>query len=315
MPGVVHEADEVSRICGVAAEDELAQVVSHLQPRTARHLATRLMRFEDAWVLNGDLYVGPSWMRLRDAPPSWRGLPEPAELDDALLVSSEYGLRYFGHWMHDDLPREMLALDQGSPALSVLVRPTAQQAAYAARLGLSSRAFDHVRVRRLSVVDDRGQNRHRRERYRRLQQRALAGDRPVPCTGIYVRRGTGGSARSLDNEAEVATLADRLGLRTLDPQTTPVRDFITLGAGAALVMGLEGSHLINALMWMQPGAHLLMLHPPQRFNLTCKDLADALRVQVGSHIGIRTGESSFRVEIDRVEALALRLLAGARVPA
>lgn len=71
---------------------------------------------------------------------------------------------------------------------------------------------------------------------------------------------------------------------------------------AKLVVGVEGSHLIHAMVTIAEGGTLLVLQPPNRFNNPLKDYTDCL----GMNYAFLTGhavEDGFEVDLDQLARL------------
>ena len=94
-----------------------------------------------------------------------------------------------------------------------------------------------------------------------LREQVLRG-RPSkrwPYRTIYVARGSV-VPRRLVNEAEVIRLCGTLGIEVVSPEGMSLRDQAALFRDAALVVGVKGAALTNAL-FCAPGTHVVALSP------------------------------------------------------
>jgi capsular polysaccharide biosynthesis protein len=306
-PGVTHFSDELTRISGVHADDSFESALEKLHPGQRRHVATVAHHFEDVRVLDGDLYGAKGWAPLRNS--SKRLLyrsDQEVDIESALMVSTLYGVRYFGHWVRDDLPRHLVAEDLALEPLAVHAQLTRFQAALLEHLKFDQRAVTSARIKKLVLVEDVGQNVYKAQRYARLKQLATQDIEVAQHPGIFILRGTGGEQRSLLNEDELAESMRALGLQVVDPQSMTPQRMVALSAGAETVVSVEGSQVMNAVLWMPAGARLVLLQPPARFNLTQTDAAECVGVRVSTHVCRPAPGASFVADVDRVRTLVTR---------
>jgi capsular polysaccharide biosynthesis protein len=172
-------------------------------------------------------------------------------------------------------------------------------------LGFAPRRLHRARFKELVVLDDRGQNAFKRERYEWMRATLLAGvglsSHPPAHPGVFVVRGSEGASRTLQGESELAAaLAQRRGLRTVDPMRTSALDIVRACAGARVVVGVEGSALVHALTVASPGAALICLQPPWRFNNHLKDITDCRDMTYGFVVGLPS-ENGFTIPLDEIE--------------
>jgi capsular polysaccharide biosynthesis protein len=80
---------------------------------------------------------------------------------------------------------------------------------------------------------------------------------PQPRRALYLTR-QGENRRPLIEEAALAAQAEAMGFDVLAPETLSLTDQVRLFAEARAVVGASGAALTN-LMWMQPGARVVVL--------------------------------------------------------
>ncbi|MBK6917230.1 MAG: glycosyltransferase family 61 protein [Deltaproteobacteria bacterium] len=264
-----------------------------------RHGPTRAMLLEQVWLVDGVLYHGRACEHLQPRAHRLPRLRVDRELGHGALACSQHGNQYFGSWLMDDVPRYFLAEGHGEAIVTAAAR-SEHQRDYAARLELRATPIAAARIRQLVVFDDRGQNHDKAARAALVRER-LAGADAARHPGVFLLRGEAGMRRVLRGERALAEqLARTRGLTILDPMRTDVATIIARCAGAALVVGVEGSGLIHGAQLLRPGASLLVLQPPDRFCAVFKHLADRDGLHFAFVVGRAEGED-FAVDADEVE--------------
>ena len=80
-------------------------------------------------------------------------------------------------------------------------------------------------------------------------------------------------------------LRDRRGFRIIDPAKSDVATIVAACAGARVVVGIEGSHLIHGVNLLPLGGSLLVLQPPNRLLCFFKYLTDRDHQNFGFVVG------------------------------
>lgn len=207
---------------------------------------------------------------------------------------------YFGHWLMDGLSTSLIdteddgALMLPDPGSGVVAASrsrrwwnvvTGRACTGTGRTGGLTHA-DHyrrmldldpvpetlVRADRLITYRDWGQGSHKRARYQRMRQRIRDHfTASTPSTGVYIRRGTTGLVRMIENEDAICeTLAAR-GWTILDIAEVSVEDLFYHIHGTRIVAGIDGSHLNHAILMLPDDGGLMVLAPPDRFTSTHMD--------------------------------------------
>jgi hypothetical protein len=267
------------------------------------HYATRVHELRNAVIANGHLFT-PSFyfpMGSRRAP-LWARPPTPRRhYADALLCTSTYSATVFGHWIHDSLPLVQLAREMGVTPVSSGHELTRNQQEWLELLDLR---HDHVldaTFDRLLFVEDVGHTESKLARYHALRARGAARRDPLRGAkrGVYIHRGATGNPRVLVNEDELADIARSRGLDVIRMDAGPSSQHILdVCFDTPLVIGNEGSHLVNAFPWMSPRATMLALFPPFHFVLILKGMCDALGATFSFIVGDAAGTLAYRVNPD-----------------
>jgi Glycosyltransferase 61 len=265
-----------------------------------QHDATRAFRLRDALLIDGVLYQGPSSLHLHARTRRIPKLRVDGELDRAALYCTFGGNRYFGQWLMDDCATYPLAAAEGRP-LTTAQPVNAHTLAYESWLEMQPVRAGAVHLGEVVIFEDIGQNPNKGARFRAMGDKLRAHVRPRPHPGVFIVRGATGTRRVLQNEMEIAErLRDRRGFTIVDPVKADVPAIVQACAGAAMVVGVEGSGLMHGLLMLEAGGGLLVLQPPQRFSAIYKDLTDRDRQQFGFVVGQARG-GDFWVDPQEVE--------------
>lgn len=235
-----------------------------LPPASAYELA-------DAVLLDANIYAGAYKHDL------WRQNPRldwllggpVAELDEAALATSFSGSKWFGHWLVDELPMQVLAGRLAPPVGHV--RPGyAHEEGYRAAFGIPAPpSFRAFRARSLIVVHERAHNADKVARH--LAMREAIAPLPDGHDRVFLRRGTAwGQRRRLVNEDEIARRLEPEGFVSVDPTALSVEEILRTCKGASMLVGLEGSHTWPGYFFMEEGGQHVTIHPPDRVSVqTC----------------------------------------------
>src|SRR5579871_280876 len=245
-------------------EELTTQRQAELRPLFVREL-------RDAYLVDGSIYLG-SKLRVELRSASARGnslrrrsiLPVRPHLEcsEATLVSVVAGSTWFGHWLVDELPLQMLASDFGLP-ISHLRPDHRDEPSYRQVLNLKPpERVGTARVSRLRIVDEFAQNASKIRRYWKIRdhfrQRKGEGHR------VFISRGHWGTPRAMQNEAELQERFRTEGFSIFEMATSSFSDILNVLNGASVVVSVEGSHLTHALFMMADYGSMIILNPPER---------------------------------------------------
>lgn len=253
----------------------IEEVVRHLrgdfevvQPETTGY------RIAHVDLVRGSLYARSARRTLRGSGTRWPAYVRPLHVENGALYESWVGNRWFGNWLAEDCLTYWLAESTGAPVATG--GPAGGHVAdYEASLGLSARLVQHVHFEELFLFDDHANNMNKRLRADALRERLVSGVPFATHDGVFLLRGKGGITRKLSNEDRIAeVLARERGFQIVDPSASTLTEIVQACAGARIVAGVEGSHLVHGLTAMAPGAALLTIQPPDRVVSYLKILTD-----------------------------------------
>jgi capsular polysaccharide biosynthesis protein len=283
----VFEPAALARIEGVAEDSTLALQIARVEGGRIENAPTTAYLLKDAWMCNGHVVLPTCNQRIASGSLPWLADTGAPSLDRAVLGSTRYGVRFFGHWVLDDLPLQLAARALG-PVIDVVSERSLHQVEYERRLGLSGNTCLEARIRELVVLDDLGQNDFKAARLEELRRRLVASVEPMEpaaYAGVMVLRKDTGKSRRLVNEMALAKGLSAQGFAIVSPMESTVEDTVKTIAGARVVIGVEGSHLAHALLCMAPGSTLITIQPPTRFDAVLKDWCDCKGVRYGFVVG------------------------------
>jgi len=225
------------------------------------------------------------------------------EVATAALSSTQLGSQFFGHWLLDDLPRYGQLSAVGAAPFLVGATPSSHQQEYMAAFGFDGPILNDAFFSKLSVVADGSMQSYKSEQLAKMRDRirgAVTGSSASP--GVMLLRGGSGRRRILVNESELGRALSARGFTVVDPMATTVSQMAAACAGAEVVIGVEGSHMVHGVLALAPGASFITIQPPFKFDNTCKPYCDALGIKYAFTVG-RAAEGGFSVELERVLAI------------
>ncbi|MEZ0496462.1 glycosyltransferase 61 family protein [Sphingomonas sp. IW22] len=292
--GLPGQIDRIAGTCfGSYAEvtRDLRGGFASVQPPTMGY------RLRDVLLYDGVLHGQGAWRHFRarrhiPALGRWREYG-----DVRVMYESWAGNRWFGNWLADDCVTYPLCAGVGRPVTSRI--PSGHVEAYERALGMSPDRVDAAWFDELVLFDDRGHGDSRRLRADDLRRR-LTGGAATPHPGVFLLRGKTGDRRIMHNEGEVADRLAARGFRVIDPSFASIETIIGACAGARIVAGVEGSHLVHGLMTMPPDAGLFVIQPPDRAVSVLKLVTDCQGQDFGFVVGKGSNEG-FRADVDEIE--------------
>ena len=298
---VFYEAD-IGKLLGVSEGSTIEEELKRARGGTRVHGATVAHELTDAVLSNGHLFTRRTTLSIsgKDVPLfAWGELPTYTH---GVIASTMLGIKYFGHWMHDDLPLTLAASSIG-PAVSVLTDPTPNQTEYLNILDLATYVIPNGYFKSLVLIEDAAQNDFKLERYLKLREAAAERASPGKHPGVMLLRGTQGQPRVLLNESEVIERMRARGWLVLDPALVSASDVVDACTEVPMVLGVEGSQLCNGLMWMSRGGGLVVIQSPHRFATILKNQCDSLGITYAFIVGDPNTDGAFCVDVNRLESM------------
>jgi capsular polysaccharide biosynthesis protein len=298
--------DHLGRVRGGFGDRPAFQVLNDINQK--RHLAapTRALVLKDVVLFDRAFYSGHHKEDLFQAGGLRRTLfSEPAaDLLAAVWASSYAGARWYGHFLHDDLPLEVLATALGSVVGHVRPRYRQEPGWRHALETPAPASYGMLRVQELMLLDDVGQNPAKRARYVALRERVRG--KLGRADRVVLRRATaGGEERRIEDEERLWERLSREGFDLIDTSNVSVEELLRRCGGASLVVSVEGSHASPAFYLARPGAALVVLYPPYRVTTQLTQLATFFGLRAAMFVGEPAQESRSVFKVDAEELLRL----------
>jgi hypothetical protein len=304
-PPAIYDAEDLGRATGSPSATTLSQEMNRLTVDTGHHCATTVYLLKNVDVVDGYLY-GARW-KTRVLPvkaPLMAAKPQ-MRLSQGTIACTWNGNLYFGHWLTDDLPLFLAGERIGNPFI-LERKPYKHEPEYRQLLDIPHHALSRARIDELAVIEDFGQNTYKRKRYEELRKRIAA---LVPSAGakrIFISRGVAAEDRVLVNESELEAYLQAQGFEVLRPEELTPTQIASRTMGAEMVIGVEGSQLLHALLTLAPGGVICSIQPPFRFVNVIRDYTNCLDMRYATILG-HVAEGGFRVQMDGLKRLLDRI--------
>jgi capsular polysaccharide biosynthesis protein len=296
---------QLDRVTGTAYTDDPARDMRG--GFDIHHAPTRALLLKNVYLIDGAIYKGRHRFELfsrERISQTKRFLPTASislELERAAVYGSFDGNEFFGLWLTDDCTTYPLAAAAGIPVTSN--QPASPHTLeYERLLGMTPVRSNAALLREAVFFDDEwGNSASKQLRLAALRAKLLARFPTSPHPGVVILRRNSGKSRILRNELEIAEhLRDTRGFAVVDVTRNSAAEILAACAGAKVLVGIEGSHLMHGLMVLRPGASVLTIHPPYRFCAVIKQTTD----MTGLHYGFVVGQSvpeGFTADIQEIE--------------
>jgi len=297
---VVMLPDEMDRLISHHQDSDPATNLRLLEGRSYPQGPTRAHLLEDA-VVSGGMVLCDDWVsHIRSDLPGKILFRGPMITEEAAFCTAYSGERYFGHWITDNLPCEMLANQEGWLPVGLSANTWPHSVMYRELTGLFAQQISAARFKRLWFLEDHEFNRHKRARFSTLRQRIRSTLKPAGSKRVFLRRGSQAVGRAMANEDEVADILEKNGFEILLPERMDVVPLLNILAGATTVVVAEGSVQSHAFVSVPTGTGFAMIMPPRQFNLFGRQYIDAIDGKLAITIGEDVSEEKFVVQPERL---------------
>jgi hypothetical protein len=301
-PPAIYLEDDIHKVTDVQEDSTYEGEMGRLPGGNREHAATIAYQFQNAYILYGYAYRGAMKYPLVAAKETWCLNRTRARLGNAMVASTLFGSRYFGHWMSEDLTLALAAQHlEAEPVIAPQIL-FPHQADYYRLLDIQPISTPQLRCDQLVIFDDFGQNRYKRERYEHIRNRIKQLEPIHSNHSVMFLRKSSGIKRLLVNEMEVADFLKTQGFIILDHEQMTVTEIARQVLGAKIVLGVEGSQLLHGLYSMSDTGTIVALQPPYRFSTIHKDFTDCLGMRYGFLVGDRVPEG-FSINLDNLTRL------------
>lgn len=267
-------------------DEDLGRKVFDLRPVVA-------YTFKDAVLLDGSVYTDLRRHELRSLNRNSRiGIShrgDVLEVIDGVVAATVAGATWWGHWIEDEVPLQLLAQRLGTP-VGISRENYRDELAYRKAIGIDEPLRPSIaRLPGLRIVSDFAQNPNKTRRYQYLRNVLQAG--AVGAEKIYLRRGNTGVRRCLVNEEEIVARLIPEGFVVVDIATESPQRVIEACRGAKMAVSVEGSHLAPLLYLLHKFGALVILNPPHQVHTTVADIGVFCGLSSGMFICESAGSS------------------------
>jgi len=294
-------SSHLSKVKQVQQETSFGHEYSRINGGEKESAASVAYVLENVVAADGNIYKSNMKYGLRAYPDKIIIDDEFKHYSSACLMSSYMGNKYFGHWMRDDLPKYLAAVDIDIP-ITCLKNQTSHQSSYQDILEITPEPYLNGAIKKLTILEDYSQNEYKKQRYQILRDIISRKYEKSDKKGVMIIRGGSGSLRNLENENQVAEFLTVNGFDIVDPNLCTV-DEIIRKCRVDIVVGVEGSHLGNCIYPINDGGGIVTLQSPSRFNNVYKDYTDCMDMNYGFIVGNESEDSGFTVDLGDLEVV------------
>ena len=302
----------LARITGAAIGLSTELLFKNLHREEFQWGSVEIHKIRDVALLNDVLYfphyrVKLGWLKGEGENPivSW------GEVDSASLAATSTGSRWFGHWLWDELTLQALTMPYGQPVAHQRINYFHESGIRQA-VGLQEpHRFRSAWFSQLTVATDPPVSPHKTRRIFSMRERLST--LPYGKKKIFLIRGFDGEKRLLANQEQLSIHLERAGFITFCSDGKTFAEVLHICNGADLLVTVEGSHAVPALLYMRTGGCMVILNPPNRCSTILPDLGLFVGLRGGMFVGepVENDEASFKVDpnelmhfIDYVERVA-----------
>lgn len=304
IPPAVHTPGTLERVQKLSPWRDWTTERLLIEGGRQQHAACLRYRVRDAQLVGAYLYRGAVREEVGYAPESWRAAGPAEYLAEAHLMSNFAGSRFFGNYLLDEFPRQLL-VDGPAPHVRALGKHFEHEAGYRELLRLEApRHLPWARIGELTIYVDYGQNRSKEERFRELRtriRRSLGGGGRMGRV-VFLDRGETGEQRTIANESQLKAFLVAQGVDVVTPSQLSAEDVARRTLDAALVISVEGSHLSHAIYTVADDGTFLVLQPPDRFAMAYKEFTDRMGLGFAFLVG-QPGAEGWSVPLDELGRL------------
>jgi len=284
LPGQVERVKDYKATDAVAVTTKKKEIVEAVST-TVTYAPAIAYHIKDAVLFDGSIYVGRFKHPIADSSLFHLGSRKLSHINSCALASTYLGTKFFGHWLLDDCTKYLLAEEISKP-LCLRMPPYGHLQQYESYFGQDWSPTDRAHIDHLVIFQDFAQNSLKRNRYKILRDRIRARfTRNTPQTLIYLRRGTTGVRRIIQNEDKIIDGLIKRGFFVLDIAIHSLEHIIEKLSNAKMVVSLEGSHNDHCALACPENSGLLVLQPADRFAAFQRAWCECIGIRYGFVVG------------------------------
>ena len=289
--------EHLSRIRGARTYGSQQVISQDLNRKTFSFKSVNAYSLKDAVLLDGSVYSNGYRHELRSTlKKRGIGLSMNGPLshqESGVLVSTCAGSAWWGHWVEDEVPLQMLAQKFGR-LVSHNRDAYRDEEYYRELFGLEEPdRYGIALFDELIVIDEHAQNPNKTRRYSQLRSRISHLKKGFEK--VFLSRGVTGDRRILENESDIRKRLESEGFHYLDIETAEAHEVVEKCRGAKVVVSVEGSHMAPLLYLLDDYATMIILSPPNQVHTTIADIGVFCRLTSGMFIcePVESSDTSF----------------------
>lgn len=283
VPVSVYLPEHLHRVTGAAIYGVLATIMKNLHQTHVVHAPCLMFPIGKARLFGGGLWAHKNqfFRRKINKTDEFKAV----NLPKAVVTDSDIGLDFFGHWMRDVVPSNLVGTSE-IPSLSLRRPDFVHAAQYEQLFQLKTIYANKGHIENLFLLSDFSQNSFKRKRYLTLRDNLKGSINPqaTSYSGVFIARGQTGTTRALVNEDEVIMHLEKKGFDVIYPEKMVPEEIIKRLWNAKIVITVEGSSHNHAIYSMALNGALLTLEPPNRFGTVIKGACDCLGIGWGFYV-------------------------------
>lgn len=273
----MYRKEELGKITGIAPYRSMALEVARLSQCDIGIPPAVFHSLKDAIFTNGNIYSNRAKHLIAGNTRSLYSKITREMNTTGVVVANRQSHQYFGHWLHDELPMTIFCQNHGRVLTSHFgKKPYIHEAGYyeALQTPPPTELDNNCLYKEISILEPAPLNSVQVESLRQFRKRFSHLHSKKKEVAFIRRGGNNHDNRNLENEDAIINFMLKIGGTIISPEKDTAKDIIENLLDAKLVIGIEGSHLANALLSMPEHGCLLVIQPPNRFNNIFKDYCD-----------------------------------------
>ena len=253
--------------------------VERLTTRVQVEGPTVSYRLPDALLADFTIYCGGRHSVLRSGMKRPVIIGSAEKLEEAQLCTTSCAQQYFGHFLREALPLELLAQQRGITPLTFEGRSFLHEAGYRSLVDMTVLKTPFATVENLWITDERALNGGWVSRFETLRSRVRAKVAPSGSSPVFLKRGRLATGRILRNEDQLAEMLISMGFNIIEPEAMSAAEIASALCSARLAVCVEGSAQQHAFFAMPTESTFLSIQPATRFHTIGRVIADRIGIQ------------------------------------
>ncbi len=302
--------DDLSELTGVAPGIPLAERIEYMRGGIFHLNPTTAYRMSNLRVSQGYIYSKTGSLEIKTQNRRFIKSSYPKSIPEtSAICCNRSSTGVFGHWVVEQLPRELQAQElQFKPLSLTPVKPFWHEPV------VRDMADIHVEIIEDAVVDDcwifqdRAKNSLFRQNLMKLREKLRFDGDIEDHDLVYLKRGSKfAEQRDISAGDDFIDFLSSLGFKIIDVETASVPEIGKALSKAKVTCTIEGSQAAHFYMFAPIGSALFLLIPNDRFNHVHKERCDALDMKHAFVVGKNIGNAEYAYSHSTFERVLNRI--------